>query len=466
MIRRRVLPASLALRIALASALFGLMLAAVGMLLGYWALSAQLQARAEGVLRGRSDLVRHILSEVPGAAAVRDSSHRFQDVLIGHEDLHLALADARRGALLAAFSSLGAASVAALDSLDQGPVSARWVADDGIELQGLRDTARLADGSEVRYYLSLDLRHDLHLLAGFLRAFVFGLPLMLAAVALGAWLIARTGLAPLRHLRRLAATIGARSLDRRVSEAGLPEELSELAREFNAMLARIDQGYRRLEEFSADLAHELRTPIATLMGRHQVALSQPRSAEELREVLEGDVDELERLSRLIADMLFIAQAEHGPSVLRLEEVELPEEARRVADYLSMVAEEKDVAVEVRGTGRVRADPLLVQRAVTNLLSNAVRHAAAGSRVEVEIGRANGETRLRVTNRGEPIPAEHLGRIFDRFYRVDASRARLSGGTGLGLAIVRSIMDAHGGTVSAASDAATGVTSFTLAFPRA
>jgi two-component system, OmpR family, heavy metal sensor histidine kinase CusS len=249
-----------------------------------------------------------------------------------------------------------------------------------------------------------------------------------------------------------------------VSEAGLPPELGELAREFNAMLERIDQGYRRLQEFSADLAHEMRTPVATLLGRDQVALSQERSREALREVLEGDIEELERLSRLIADMLFIAQAEHGPAVLHLESVELATEARRIAEYLSVVAEESGIVVEVEGKASVRADPLLVQRAITNLVSNAMRHARPGTPVRVEIERGPTTVEVRVVNRGEPIPAEHLARIFDRFYRVDASRARLSGGTGLGLAIVRSIMQAHGGSVAAASDAGSGITVFTLAFP--
>lgn len=462
--RRLALPASLALRIALASALFGLALAAVGMLVGYWALAAQLQARAEGELRSRRGLVLQLLAEMPGVGAVRAGEQRFRDVLAGHEDLHLALVEARTGAVLATFSRLGAASVAALDAQPAQPPPVRWRADEATTLDGMRETARIADGTPVRIYLSLDRRHDMHLLSGFLRATVLALPLMLAAVALGAWLIARTGLGPLRQFRRMAASIGTESLDRRLSEAGLPEELGDLAREFNAMLERIDRGYRRLQEFSADLAHELRTPIAILLGRSQVALSQQRTAPELREVLEGDIEQLERLSRLIGDMLFIAQAEHGQAVLQLEPVELQAEARHVAEYLSLVAEEKGVEVRVRGEAAVRADRLLVQRAITNLVSNAVRHARAGSKVEIDIVAGQREASLTVANRGEPIAGAHLERIFDRFYRVDASRARHSGGAGLGLAIVRSIMQAHGGSVSASSDAGSGTTTFRLAFP--
>lgn len=461
---KRLMPTSLASRIALTSALFGLVLAAAGMLVAYWALSVQLQSRSVGELQGKRELFRHILADIRSKSDIADSGHRFQDVLTGHEELHLALVDPADGKVLVSFSPIAAESIEAMDALAPDARPVQWQSQGGTEFNGLRASETIGGGVPVRLYLSRDRRHDLHLLAGFLRASVFGVPLMLVAVAIGGWLIARTGLAPLRQFRRMAATIGASSLDRRVSEAGLPEELGDLAREFNAMLERIDTGYRRLQEFSADLAHEIRTPIATLLGRHQVALSQQRSEEQLREVIEGDVEELERMSRLVADMLFIAQAEEGGSLLHREEVDLAEEAHRVADYVSMVAEEKGASVDVQGRGRATADRLLVQRALTNLLSNAVRHAAPESAVQVRITGKNGNSEVRITNNGETIPPQQLERVFDRFYRLDASRARHSGGAGLGLAIVRSIMKAHGGTVDASSDPSAGTTTFTLRFP--
>jgi two-component system heavy metal sensor histidine kinase CusS len=456
--------ASLAARLAAAGAVFGLLIMLVGMGVGYWALSRQLDARSIAELNGKRDLVVHLLSEAPTTAALVSNRHRFNDVLIGHEDLHLALVDVRTGTLLASFSDVAAQSIATMDANAQGAFPLRWAPRGGGPMEALRGEAPLADGAPVRYYVSLDRGHDAQLLRGFVQASLLGAPVLLGLVALGAWLIARTGLEPLRRFRRLAAMIGAQSLDRRVSEADLPAELGELAREFNAMLERIDHGYQRLQEFSADLAHELRTPIATLMGRHQVTLSQERSPLELRDVLEGDVEELDRLSRVIADMLFLAQAEHGPSVLKTEPVDLQAEVQRVADYLSVIADEKDVRVSVAGRAVVAADPLLVQRAITNLMSNAVRHARAGSAVQVTVSSLVDAVRLEVANKGDAIAPENLERIFDRFFRVDASRARLSGGTGLGLAIVRSIMQAHGGEVSARSDAALGETVFTLVFP--
>jgi len=457
--------ASLALRVALASALFGFLVLGTGMVVGYWALSRQLDARSATDLQGKRDLVVHLLSEEASAAAIPASKHRFSDILIGHHDLHLALANDATGAVLVSFSPVAAESVSVLDRSAAVGQPVRWTPGGGTALEALRGIAPAADGSRVRYYVTLDRREDSRLLRGFLRASLLGAPVLLGVIALGAWLIVRTALAPLRHFRRLAASIGTQSLHRRVSAAGLPAELGELAQDFNAMLERIDAGYRRLQEFSVDLAHELRTPIATLLGRDQVALSQPRSPEELRQVLEGDIEELERLARLIADMLFIAQAEHGLTAYKPEEVDLHAEAARVADYLAVIAEEKSVHVQVRGAARTPGARLLVQRAITNLLSNAIRHASPHSAVDVEITDETSGVALRVSNSGEPIPPQLHERIFDRFFRGDASRARLSGGTGLGLAIVRSIMKAHGGTVSAASDASTGTTTFTLKFPR-
>ncbi|MDP3171904.1 MAG: heavy metal sensor histidine kinase, partial [Polaromonas sp.] len=216
------------------------------------------------------------------------------------------------------------------------------------------------------------------------------------------------------------------------------------------------------QDFSGELAHEMRTPVATLMGRTQVALSRSRNLSEFREVLEGNVEELERLTRLIADMLFIARAEHSQGLLRPEPVDLRQEACRIVDYMSMVAEERDLRVSVKGTATVQVDRLLVQRAITNLLSNALRHAVPNSNVSLEISEQDGYAALAVTNQGQSIAPEHLSRIFDRFYRIDSGRARLDGGSGLGLAIVRSIMAMHGGLVKAHSSAG-GETTFTLTF---
>jgi two-component system heavy metal sensor histidine kinase CusS len=455
---------SLALRIALASALFGLVVAAGTVAVGFWNLSQQLDARAVMEMHGRRELLVHLLSTTPSVAAIDRSKERFADLFFGHDDLHLALLDPRTKRVLAAFSDVATQSVTALGhAMAAAETMHAWVTPDGTRFSGWHGTVAVADGEEVEFYLSVDRRRDAALLEGFVKTTLLALPLLLALVAVGAGLIARTGLAPVRRFNRLAASIGTKSLDKRLTVSGLPSELRDMAMEFNGMLQRIDEGYRQLEEFSGDLAHEMRTPVATMLGRTQVALSRSRSAAELREVMEGNVEELERLSALIADMLFIARADHDESPIQAQAVDLAAEAHRVADYLSLIADEKGVPIRVLGQAPAfPADPLLVQRAITNLLSNAIRHALDQSTVTIEVGSAGGQATLAVSNDGEGIAPAHLDRVFDRFFRADPARSRDAGGSGLGLAIVRSIAQAHRGSAAVCSEA--GRTTFTLAFP--
>ena len=456
--------ASLAVRIALASALFGLIVAGGAIVVAFWGLSRQLDERSAAELAGKQGLLQHVLSEIPTRDAIAMSSHQLSDLLIGHDDFHLVLADPETNRVLAAFSDVARGTLTmtlpqAAGDNRTGPV----LAADGKRLSTLRGTAPVGNGEPVKYLLALDRRHDSSLLKNFIKATLVGLPMLLLLVALGAWMIARTSLAPMRRFNRLAASIDTQSLGQRVSLAGLPPELADLATEFNAMLQRIDDGYQRLEVFSGDLAHEMRTPVATLLGRTQVALSQSRSAAQLQDVLEGNVDELERLGRLISDMLFIARSDQNEGAVHRERIELGHEAQRVADYLSVVADEKAVAVQVHGNATAWAERLLIQRAITNLVSNAIRHAYAGTTVEIRVSETGDQAALAVINRGEGIDPAHLGRIFDRFFRIDPARTRLDGGTGLGLAIVRSIVEAHGGNVSVSSEPG-GQTIFTMALP--
>lgn len=457
---------SLALRLAIASALFGLVVAAGAILVGVWTLLQQLDERAAVQVQGRRELLVHILATLPSLAAVSESQSRFDELFYGHDDLHLALVEPRSRRLLATSSDVATHSLTALGHAVAEPgIVHAWITPDNVRFSGIHGTAWVADGGEVEFFLSVDRRHDAALLAGFIKSTLLALPLLLLLVALGAGLVTRMGLAPLRRLNKVAASIGTKSLDQRLSVAGLPAELADVALEFNRMLQRIDDGYRQLQDFAGDLAHEMRTPVATLIGRTQVALTHSRSADELREVLEGNGDELQRLARLIADMLFLAQADHEAVKIQPEPVDLVAEARRVVEYIDVVAEEKKVTLQIEGSApAIAADRLLVQRAITNLLSNAVRHASAGSRVEVTLGAGAAAVTLSVANRGETIAPEHLERIFERFWRGDAGRARREGGTGLGLAIVRSIMKAHGGSIRVQSGA--GQTTFTLEFPRA
>ncbi|NUZ08438.1 heavy metal sensor histidine kinase [Piscinibacter koreensis] len=452
---------SLALRVAAASALFGLFTVGLVAAGGYWVLSRELEQRELVELEGKRDLVQHLLLEIGLASDIPANAYHFADLLIAHDDLHLALVDQGDGRLLASFSSIAVESV----RLPEGPLGAliRWQASDKDYYVSLSGRSSTGEGQLVRFVLSLDIRDDRRVLAGYARAGMIGLPLLLLLVAIGAWLIARAGLVPLRSFAQRASSITPKTLGKRLPRTGVPAELKGLADAFNAMLERIDEGVTRLSQFSGDLAHEMRTPVATLLGRTQVALSRERSSVELRDVLAGNIDELDRLTRLIHDMLFLAQAEQGAAVLDRTPVGLGEEARRVTEFLSLLAEERRIQVEVSGNALIQADRLLMQRAITNLLTNAIRHADPASTVQVTVERTEAVASLAVSNRGRPIAPDRLDAMFERFVRLDVARARADGGSGLGLAIVRSIMQAHGGSAQVSSSP-DGLTVVTLAFP--
>ena len=267
--------------------------------------------------------------------------------------------------------------------------------------------------------------------------------------------------ARLEPMDRLVQTMSKVDLARPGTRATTPrraaKEVQELAETFNRMLDRLEAAFKRLSEFSSDLAHDLRTPINNLLGEAQVALSRPRTAEEYRAVLESAVEDYERISRLIENMLFIARADDPQAAINRRWIDLRPLLERGRGYFEILAEERGVALEIamHGVGpvwqQVWADETMFMRALGNLVSNAVRYAPSGSAVLVETRvLVGGGCTLEVSNDGPPIPLEHQERIFERCYRVDESRADSASSSGLGLAIVKSIMDLHAGTASVIS----------------
>jgi two-component system heavy metal sensor histidine kinase CusS len=287
--------------------------------------------------------------------------------------------------------------------------------------------------------------------------------LITAAIGFG---VAYHGLGPLRGIDATASAITADRLTERLDLSRAPDEVLRLGASFNAMLARLGDSFRRLSEFSSDLAHELRTPLNNLLGATHVALSRPRTPPEYQEVLESNAEELERLRRMTEDMLFLAKADDPRTRLDWQTFAARDEIDKVAEYFAVVADEKAVTVDVEGDARLHADRRLVQRALNNLFANAVRHAPAGTPVRVRIAtRRDGGVDLSVANSGPGIAPAHLPRVFDRFYRADPSRPDSAESSGLGLAIVQSIMRMHAGSATAASEPG-GLTTFTLHFPGA
>lgn len=245
----------------------------------------------------------------------------------------------------------------------------------------------------------------------------------------------------------------------------VPTELVGLAISFNGMLERLEDVFRRLSDFSGDIAHELRTPITNLKTQTEVALSQSRSVEQYREILYSNLEEYERMAKMVGDMLFLAQADNNLLKPELVEIDLEAEIKMLFDYFSAWAEEREVQLHaVGGPVLVRGDRLMIRRALSNLLSNAIRYAPRGRSVTVLLNLVADKASVCIANPGPIITPEHLTHIFERFYRPDSSRQRSSEGSGLGLAIVKTIVEAHGGRVSASSTA--DVTQFEVVFPAA
>ena len=317
----------------------------------------------------------------------------------------------------------------------------------------------------VTVVVAVNTEHHRIFMQAFQKSLWLAIAASIALTALLGWIAARRGLAPVRELADLAHGISAHRLGERLPPESVPTELADLALAFNDMLARLEGSFQRLSDFSSDLAHELRTPISNLMTQTQVALSKARSADQYREVLYSNLEEYERLARMIADMLFLAKADNGLIVPSSELVDLAVEVRALFGFYEAFAEEHGVSLVLAGAGAVRGDSLMIRRALSNLLSNAIRHTPRDGSVKVLIDQGeSGEAQLSVENPGEDIEPQHLPRLFDRFYRVDPSRQKASEGAGLGLAITKSIVEAHQGTIQAFSS--NGSTRFAITLPAA
>lgn len=320
-------------------------------------------------------------------------------------------------------------------------------------------------GNPLTVMLVLDVTSHMSFFATLQRWFWIGLIVSgLVSAGLG-WVVARSGLRPLRQVTQLATSVSAKSLKERIPLAPVPLELQQLVSSFNAMLGRLDDAFVRLSNFSADIAHELRTPVSSLMTHTEVILSRKRDVDTYEDNLYSNLEDLRHMSRMIDDMLFLAKSDNGLIVPGGEQVALEAVVRKLFDYYQLLADDRGVELRVCGSGSVRGDVSMLRRAISNLLSNALRYTAEGQTILVKIGQGSTSTTLSVENPGETIPSEHQEQLFDRFYRADPARREGSpSNAGLGLAITRSIVEAHQGRICCTS--ANGRTAFHLEFPRA
>jgi len=417
-------------------------------------------------LDGTTELVRNVLAKVSFRSDLDLVPQLLQDALVGHPGVSIKIVGPEGRVLFASSDavfpdvpSVGASN--ALSSAGGKPVVRERGRHTFREIESALPLG-IAGIPPNKVLVAVNIDHEREFMKAFGRILWLSIAAGVLLTGALAWIAARRGLEPIRRIASLAQNISASRLDARLAIEAVPPELSDLASAFNSMLARLEDSFRRLSDFSSDLAHELRTPVSNLVTETEVALSRARTAEEYRECLYSNLEEFHRLSRMIGDMLFLAKADNGLIVPRQERVDLAAETQELFGFYDALAEEKGVRLVLEGTGTISGDKLMIRRAISNLLSNALRHTLRGNAVKVHIDRLDsGETRLTVENPGEDIAPLHLSRLFDRFYRADASRQKTSEGTGLGLPITRSIVDAHRGTIQATS--ASGITCFEIRF---
>jgi len=303
----------------------------------------------------------------------------------------------------------------------------------------------------ARIIVGIDTSEHLHFLNDFRRQlFYIGVIGTICLMLLG-WVAAWRGLRPVQKMAKVTEGISAQHLSERLEVDNTPTELRSLAIAFNDMLDRLETAVGKLSDFSSDLAHEIRTPINNLMTQTQVCLSRSRDITTYQEILFSNLEEFERLARMVSDMLFLAKAEHGLRIANLQQVNLVEEVSALFDFYDAIAAEKGMSLQQTGLGYVEGDPSMLRRALSNLLSNAIKYGKSDSVIKIKCQQNIDTTVLTIQNESSPLSQEQLSRLFDRFYRTDASRQRVEEGTGLGLAITKSILDVHGATIQASYD---------------
>lgn len=460
MTRRISLTARLTLLFAAASSV---VLLALGLVIRS-AMERHFEEQDTDVLSAKLGLIAHTVQQHLGAGLPSPLPPMLSHTFIGHEALSVLVLDAERKPVFEAGDASFPAMAPILSAQGHDKRPFVWT-QQGTVYRGLATRITLAEppARELVVAVAIDIAHHIQFMDAFsntLWAFMFGAALLSGLLG---WFAARRGLASLRMMAAQTAAITADRLDLRLPEARMPEELRELVTSLNAMLARLQDAFQRLSDFSSDLAHELRTPISNLMTQTQVALSRAREADDYREILASNAEEFERLSKMVSDMLFLAKAENGLAVPHREAVDLAAEVTALFDFYDALADEKGVRLAVAGEATVAGDRLMLRRALSNLLSNAVRHASDESTVSVTLQTGIDTVSTRIENRGDTLPPAVLGRLFERFYRADPARRHTSEGAGLGLAITRSIVTAHGGLIEVHS--ADGVTRFEITLPR-
>lgn len=431
----------------------------------YHALAQQIRAQDDFDLVLTARHLRRLASELDSPQGIVLHESRLDSLVLGSQAFFLRVQDASGHVLLernpSHFTIGDWREVKPSNRIVEHDVQ-EWHNADGLTMRGIGTRIALTDGSTVDAVVGREMSDREALLARYRDTlYLTTLCALLAAAALGYFAV-RTSLRPLRDVAQSAAHVTVGKLDTRIPSGRAPLELEALIESLNSMLTRLELGFQRLSQYTSDLAHDLRTPLGNMRGASEVALARSRSADEYQAVLVSNIEECERLSRMVENVLFLARADNPQYVTTALDLPVRDELQRVAEYFEGIADDAGIAIHVEASGQLHADVDLFRRAVSNLLANALRYTARGAAVSITAHEAPDGVTVTVANPGTPIAPEHLSRLFDRFYRVDESRSNSADSTGLGLAIVRTIMELHGGSASVESDAA--ATQFHLHFP--
>jgi two-component system heavy metal sensor histidine kinase CusS len=464
------LRSTLAFRLTAAYSLGGLLLLLLATASLYIVLRIELERSTELFLADKLHVLRSMLSERPDDEDALREEIELESAARRYQQFYIRLLDEHGAPILTTPGMADQLDLAELASRTRGR-SERSIAMAGRQRQPFRVTsATVAVGTPPTHsdtvQIAIDVSQEEELLTRY-RLWFWGILLATSVLfPLVGYRIARHGIRPVEEIAATARRITSTNLRERIGSEGYPSELASLAGTFNEMLTRLEESFERISRFTADIAHDLRTPVNNIRGEAEVALARSRTVDEYRDVLESSLEEAVRLSELIGDLLFLARAESPSTDLHREHVNIGELLTTVRDYYDASATDAGILLVVNDGAESLSSELdrsLMLRAVSNLVSNAIAHTPTGGTVTLAATDEDAAIRIEVSDTGGGIPAEALPRVFDRFFRVDPSRSKASGGSGLGLAIVQSILTIHGGGAEILSQLGRG-TRVTLRIP--
>jgi two-component system heavy metal sensor histidine kinase CusS len=437
----------------------------VGVIL-YQALTTRIIAQDDNAIVLSSRHLRRLATELESPADVVQHRDRLIDLMLGDQAVAMKVLDDSGQALIDYDPSgipIEQPFVVSADHRILLKDLQNWTTRAGEPVRGVATRAQLRDNSRIVIVVARVMADRVSLLQRYRRDITLTMLLGIVLSAGLSLLLVRRALRPLHSMTISAQAITTHKLDTRMDAASAPRELYQLALSLNAMLERLEHGFARIWQFTTDLAHDLRTPIGNLRGATEVALTRPRSAIEYQILLASNLEECERVIRMIESVLFLARAENPRFAMQYTDFAVGEELARIVEYFEGLAAEANIKVQIHATARLHADRELLRRALSNLLANALRYTPPLGVIRLEAIERNGAVIISVENPGIGIAAEHLDKLFDRFYRVDKARSNSASSSGLGLAIVKTIMDLHGGQALVSSQPG-GLTRFELHFP--